>query len=193
MFTGIVESTAKIISQQVEKGTKFFTIGLPHQFSDIKIGSSIACDGICLTVLDFNTTCFTVQVMNETLQKSTAESWSIGRLINLERGLKLGDRLDGHWVLGHVDATSRFIRKESRGNTDYYHFDLRATDRKYLIPQGSITINGISLTIASLTSKEFSVALIKHTLENTNLIRIGSGEKVNIEYDVLGKYLLQKA
>lgn len=192
MFTGIIESTAKIISIRTDNGSKYFQIKRPDLFNDIKSGSSIACNGICLTVLELDLDSFTVQVMHETLQKSNAQTWRNDTILNLERALKLGDRLDGHWVLGHVDRTAKFLRKEQHGNTFYYHYELHHQDRQLLIPQGSIAINGISLTIASLGSREFSIALIEHTQINSNLPLIRSGELVNLEYDPLGKYILRK-
>lgn len=192
MFTGIIESVSPIISQKSDASGKFVTIQMPEIFDDIKIGSSIACNGICLTVLEFDRASFTVQVMAETLSKSNAGLWKNGDKLNLERALRLGDRLDGHWVMGHVDRAARFLRKEQRGNTGYYHYELHSQDRRLMIPQGSIAINGVSLTVAGLSNREFYVALIKHTEEFSNLTMITAGTLVNLEYDALGKYLLQK-
>lgn len=192
MFTGIIEATAKILAFKADKGNKLVSISRPPLFDDIKLGSSIACNGICLTVLDFGPESFTVQVMRETLSKSNASDWKIGDILNLERALKLGDRLDGHWVMGHVDRSVKFLRKELRGNTHYYHFELPPQDRKYLIPQGSITIDGTSLTVAELHTRDFAIALISHTTDNTRMNLLKSGDLVNLEYDAMGKYILQK-
>ncbi len=192
MFTGIIEARARITSVQADRGSKILTITRPVAFDDLKISSSIACDGICLTVLSFDNESFTVQVMHETMLKSTAANWKIGDQLNLERALKLGDRLDGHWVQGHIDRSVKFLRKESRDSTVYLHFELHAPDRKLLIPQGSIAIDGISLTIAQLNARDFAVALISHTLENTKLSQIKPGTMVNLEYDALSKYIMQK-
>jgi riboflavin synthase len=192
MFTGIVEATAKITAMQADKGHKLISIARPDIFDDLKLGSSIACNGICLTVLEFGTHSFTVQVMHETLSKSTAQYWKIGDILNLERALKLGDRLDGHWVMGHVDRSVKFLRKDLRSNTAYYHFELPPQDRKYLIPQGSICIDGTSLTVAELHARDFAIALISHTSDNTKMSTLKSGDSVNLEYDAMGKYILQK-
>lgn len=192
MFTGIIEATAKILAFKADKGNKLVSISRPPLFDDIKLGSSIACNGICLTVLDFGPESFTVQVMRETLSKSNASDWKIGDILNLERALKLGDRLDGHWVMGHVDRSVKFLRKELRANTPYYHFELPPQDRKYLIPQGSITIDGTSLTVAELHTRDFAIALISHTTDNTRMSLLKSGDLVNLEYDAMGKYILQK-
>jgi len=173
-------------------GGKYLKISRPDFFSDIKIGSSIACNGICLTVLEFDTASFTVQVMNETLSKSSAGIWRNGDILNLERALRLGDRLDGHWVMGHIDRAVKFLRKEQRGSTWYYHYELPSQDRQLMIPQGSIAINGVSLTVSSLTTRDFAIALIEHSLQNSNLPQVKPGALVNLEYDALGKYILRR-
>lgn len=173
-------------------GGKYLTIKRPADYEDIKIGSSIACNGICLTVLECDRKSFTVQIMNETLTKTSAGAWKNGDELNLEQALKIGDRLDGHWVMGHVDRAVKFLRKESRSGTGYYHFELSAADRPLMIPQGSIAIDGVSLTVAGLTTREFSVALIEHTSMNSNIPQLKPGSYVNLEYDALGKYILRK-
>jgi len=192
MFTGIVESVSAIIAIKADRGNILVSIARPGFFDDLKAGSSIAVNGICLTVLEHDSKSFTVQVMHESRQKSNAGYWKIGDKVNLERALKLGDRLDGHWVMGHIDCTAKYLRKELRGNTEYYYFEYPPQDRKYLIPQGSIAIDGTSLTIAELQSRSFSIALIRHTMENTRMPLLKAGDLVNLEYDALGKYILQK-
>ncbi|MDD2230012.1 MAG: riboflavin synthase [Candidatus Cloacimonetes bacterium] len=192
MFTGIIESTAKILQITALNGKKMLRIERPAIFSDIKVGSSIACNGICLTVIEFDNTSFSVEIMHETLEKSTAKTWQIGNKLNLERALKMGDRLDGHWLQGHVDRAIRVISRIKLEGTDYLRFQLVNEDRKLLVNQGSVAINGVSLTVAELRSAYFSVALIGHTLSNSNLSGLKSGDVVNVEYDVLGKYLLKQ-
>jgi riboflavin synthase len=192
MFTGIITALSPIQSIRAFSGGKYLRIQRPDGYGDIKLGSSIACNGICLTVLEFDNASFTVQLMNETLQKTTAGTWKMGDYLNLEQALKLGDRLDGHWVMGHVDRAAKFLRKQQQSSTAYYYFELHHQDKRLMIPQGSIAINGISLTVASLAAREFSVALIEHSTENSNLPRLRTGEKVNLEYDALGKYILRK-
>ncbi len=189
MFTGIIEASGKLISVYPQSGKKTLLISRPDSFSDLKNGSSIACDGICLTVLDFDFTAFQVQIMNETIQKSTVKHWQPGRVLNLERALMLGARLDGHWLQGHVDRELRLISHQKINNTDYLRFELVNADRALLVSQGSIAINGVSLTIADLRSDSFSVALIGHTWDNSNLSNLMPGDRVNVEYDILGKYI----
>ncbi|MDY0151095.1 MAG: riboflavin synthase [Candidatus Cloacimonas sp.] len=191
MFTGIIEETAKIISISPQSGKKLLRIARPLAFDDIKIGSSIACDGICLTVLDFDKTSFSVEIMHETLDKSTAKSWLIGRMLNLERAMILGGRMDGHWLQGHVDRDLRVISHQKIAGTDYLRFELINADRALLVPQGSVAINGVSLTIAELRSDYFSVALIGHTLSETNLSSLKASDRINVEYDIVGKYLVR--
>ncbi len=189
MFTGIIETQSKLLAVQPQSGKKILRIAKPEFFTDLKSGSSIACDGICLTVLEFDNTSFQVQVMNETLQKSTAQNWQTGRILNLERALQLGARLDGHWVQGHVDRELRLISHHKLNNTDYLKFELVNADRALLVLQGSVALNGVSLTIADLRSDSFSVALIGHTWDNSNLGNLKPGDRVNVEYDILGKYI----
>lgn len=191
MFTGIITALSPIKNIRTFARGKYLTIVRPSNYEDIKIGSSIACNGICLTVLEFDNESFTVQLMDETLQKTTAGAWKIGDMLNLEQALKIGDRLDGHWVMGHIDRAVKFLRKQQQGSA-YYYFELHHQDRRLVIPQGSIAINGVSLTVASLGAREFAVALIEHTSKNSNLPLLRNGDKVNLEYDALGKYILRK-
>lgn len=192
MFTGIIERQSQIeaISRQGLK--TFVRLGRPDSFTKLYEGASIACNGICLTVVRFVNTSFEVELMNETLHKSNASKWKRGDTINLERALEIGARLDGHWVQGHVDTVLTLANVRDRQGTVYLEFSYPAQDRALLVPQGSIAVNGVSLTIAELTVERFAVALIGHTLENTNLSRLQIGQHVNIEYDVLGKYLARQ-
>lgn len=189
MFTGIIEATSRIRSILASDGKKIITIERPMLFEDIKTGSSIACDGICLTVLSFDPGTFTVEVMQETLRKSTANSWRAGTLLNLERAMMPGGRLDGHWVQGHIDRSAKVLEHSRKGSTDYLRFRLEREDQTLVVPQGSIAVNGTSLTISELDSSSLSVALIGHTLENTNLKILKTGDVVNLEFDVLAKYI----
>jgi riboflavin synthase len=189
VFTGIIEATAKVISVSPQSGKKLITIARPASFGELKIGSSVACDGICLTVIEFNKASFNVEIMHETMDKSTAKSWLTGRVLNLERALKLGDRLDGHWLQGHVDRSLRVVSRPNIAGTNYLRFELHNTDRALIVAQGSVAINGVSLTVAELRSDYFGVALIGHTLAESNLSLLRAGDRINVEYDILGKYL----
>ncbi|MDZ4121485.1 MAG: riboflavin synthase [Candidatus Cloacimonadaceae bacterium] len=189
MFTGIIESVQKIQSIRLSKDKKIIGFCLPESFTDIQIGASIACNGICLTVLRFDKATFEVEIMNETLSKTTAASWTVGAKVNLERAMQTGARLDGHWVQGHIDTALPLSAKKTISSTLYLQFEYPSRDADLLVAQGSIAINGVSLTIAELTERKFGVALIGHTLQNSNLGSLSVGEHVNIEYDILGKYI----
>lgn len=189
MFTGIIQATAKVLRSSEASGKLLLTIQRPTSFSDLALGASIACDGICLTVIKFDSQSFSVEVMRETAQKTTAAAWKTNTVLNLERALKLGDRLDGHWVQGHIDRTAKLLETKVKGSTRYLRLMLEPQDAHLVVPQGSIAINGVSLTIADLSASSFSVALIGHTLENSNLGRLTTGSAVNLEFDILGKYI----
>ena len=192
MFTGIIEAVSPIKAIQQKAGKTNITIARPALFNDIKQSSSIACNGICLTVIEFDKSSFTVEVMHETFKKTTAGSWKTGDLVNLERALAIGSRLDGHWVQGHVDTTSALLETRTQNSTLYLSFALNAKDKPLMVNQGSIAINGVSLTISELKTNRFSVALIGHTIDNTNLGMLAMGSKINLEYDIIGKYLLRQ-
>jgi len=189
MFTGIIEAISGITSIQAGGGGMFVRIGRPDQFSELHEGNSIAVNGICLTVLRYDVTSFTVEIMQETLHKSNAYVWKSGTRVNLERALRVGDRLDGHFVQGHVDAMLRLESRESVSGTLYLRFSYPAEFRNLLIPQGSIALNGVSLTIAQLGDSSFKTALIGHTIQNSNLSELIPGTMANVEFDVLGKYI----
>ncbi len=190
MFTGIIEATEKIISIQHFGRKKLISISKPAIFSDIEIGSSIACDGICLTIVKLDNRTFTVEIMNETIQKTTAKNWSINKLLNLERALTITSRLNGHFVQGHIDRELRLISHLIIEGTSYLRFEFPFRKKELIVPQGSIALNGVSLTIAEIRTEYFSVAIIGHTLEHTNLNTIKPGEMVNVEFDIIGKYII---
>ena len=170
MFTGIVETTSRVMRTLNSSGLKAITIELPKSFNDLKKGSSIACDGICLTVTQLNTDSFNVEIMQETVQKTTAGNWNKGTILNLERALKLEDHLDGHLVLGHIDRTTTLLEKKTISATTYLRFSLDSRDRELVVKQGSVALNGVSLTVAELNSSSFTVALISYTLDTTNYV-----------------------
>ncbi|MFA4959823.1 MAG: riboflavin synthase [Candidatus Cloacimonas sp.] len=190
MFTGIIEATEKIISIQHFGRKKLISISKPAIFNDIEIGSSIACDGICLTIVKLDNRTFTVEIMNETIQKTTAKNWSINKLLNLERALTITSRLNGHFVQGHIDRELRLISHLIIEGTSYLRFEFPFREKELIVPQGSIALNGVSLTIAEIRTEYFSVAIIGHTLEHTNLNTIKPGEMVNVEFDIIGKYII---
>jgi len=192
MFTGIIEAVQPLISLRQSAGKTLITLGRPAPFDDLKTGASLACNGICLTVTAFDARSFTVEVMQETVKKTTAAHWQTGEPVNLERALRLGDRLDGHWVQGHVDTTASLLERKTVRETLYLTFALPSEYKWLIVPQGSIAVNGVSLTVANLQTGRFSVALIGHTLSLTNLAQLTLGKAVNLEFDILGKYLLRQ-
>jgi len=189
MFTGIIEATATVLAISHSGKDQILRIARPRTFDDLTIGCSIACNGICLTVTAFDPQSFNIGVMNETIAKTNARTWHSGTVINLERALKLGNRLDGHWVQGHIDTTLTLIKSAVKADTRYLTFELLEEYRPLIVPQGSIAIDGVSLTIAGSAADSFSVAIIGHTLSHTTLSTLQNGGKVNVEFDILGKYI----
>jgi riboflavin synthase len=192
MFTGIVEEIGTLNQVQIKMGKRYFKINCDKILSSIKIGDSVACNGICLTVIEFSKDSILVEAMNETLQKTSAVFWKINDKINLERAMSANGRFDGHIVQGHIDTTGKIISKTYSGRTIYYTilFDSEYSD--LIVPQGSISLNGISLTLSDISNETFTVAIISHTYEMTNLALLKENDIVNIEFDILGKYILRQ-
>lgn len=189
MFTGIIEEIGKVVSFKKSAHGADLKISAQTVLEDVKLGESIAVNGVCETVVAFDNTTFEVNVSDETLRVSNLSDLKQGDFVNLERALKLSDRLSGHIVSGHVDLTTKFIKKEKLG--EFYNMEFAVTPdfRKYIVKKGSITVNGISLTIADIKSESFVVAVIPHTFENTNLKELKNNDIVNIETDILAKYI----
>ena len=192
MFTGIVE-TQGIIKKVIEKGTnKTFWIKSPIS-SKLKPDQSVAHDGACLTVEKVKGGQHRVTAIAETLSKTTLGDWQKDTTINLERCLKINDRLDGHFVQGHVDGSAICIDKKEKGGSWVFSFQFLSKFAILIIEKGSISINGISLTIFNVTVDTFDVAIIPYTFEHTNMNLVKPGQKVNIEFDMLGKYINRKS
>lgn len=191
MFTGIVEAMGKVTNIVNGPDSAQLTIQSAGFFSDIKLGDSIAVNGCCLTAVTNTADQFTVDVMKQTLALTNIGSLEIGSVVNLEKAMKVSDRLGGHIVQGHVDSTATLAAINQ--GADWYElvFNVPATYLKYMQAQGSITINGVSLTIAKLSDvdKQLSVWLIPETLKRTNLSALQVGDVVNLEVDVLAKYV----
>mgnify|MGYP000677810750 CR=1 FL=1 len=188
MFTGIIEKLGKVTSICPENDN--LHIAIEADFTDeLKIDQSVAHNGVCLTVIAINNDEYTVTAINETIQKTNLGEWNIGDLLNLERAMKLGDRLDGHIVQGHVDQIGicKYI-EEAKGSW-YFTFDYDKNISNITIEKGSITVNGVSLTVVKSKESEFSVAIIPYTFENTNFKSFSAGTLVNLEFDVFGKYV----
>ena len=191
MFTGIVE-TQGIIKKIIEKGTnKIFWIKSPIS-SKLKPDQSIAHDGVCLTIEEIKKSRYRVTAIAETLSKTSMGEWQEGSTINLERCLKVNDRLDGHFVQGHVDTIAICTDKKEKNGSWEFSFQFPSKFAELIIEKGSVSINGISLTAFNVSANAFDVAIIPFTFENTNMNTIHVGQKVNIEFDMLGKYINRK-
>ena len=157
--------------------------------SELKIDQSVSHNGVCLTVIDLSPSSYTVTAIKETLDKTTLNSLKLGDRVNLERGLKLGDRLDGHMVQGHVDQVGTCINVEAQNGSWIYTFEYNSKLGNITIEKGSVTVNGVSLTVVNSKDNGFSVAIIPYTYEHTNFHTFKEGTVVNLEFDVIGKYV----
>ena len=188
MFTGIIESIGEIVS--LEKQGTNLNITIRSSFtSELKIDQSVAHNGVCLTVVAINGTYYTITAIDETLKKSNLGVLKVGDLVNLERSMRLGDRLDGHIVQGHVDQTATCTKVLEADGSWVYTFSYTAEKHNVTVEKGSITVNGVSLTVVDSKESAFSVAIIPYTYENTNFKTIDVGTTVNLEFDVIGKYV----
>jgi riboflavin synthase len=188
MFTGIVEQLGRVKNLTSTAGN--LTIGIEAPMaSELKIDQSVAHNGICLTVVNCDNTSYEVVAISETLSKTNLSHLKVGDFINLERCMKLDDRLDGHLVQGHVDTTATCTSiAEEQGSWRFY-FNYEPTENFITVPKGSITVNGVSLTVVDSLTNSFSVAIIPYTFEHTNFNQLRHGQKVNIEFDIIGKYV----
>lgn len=188
MFTGIIEELGVIQELRVAAEGAKITIAAKSVLSGLKKGDSVAVNGVCLTATEMHSSAFQCDISSETLRLSGFKSAKPGNRVNLERSLMVGDRLGGHFVLGHVDGTGKMISKTASGPGFVMTFGYPKELERYVVYKGSIAVNGISLTIASLESTALSVAVIPHTFEATNLRDLNAGDPVNLEVDVLGRY-----
>ncbi|MBD0779891.1 riboflavin synthase [Maribacter sp. ANRC-HE7] len=188
MFTGIIESLGEV--QQLEKEGGNLHISIKSGITDeLKIDQSVAHNGVCLTVVDIKGSVYTVTAIEETLQKSNLGELTVGDKVNLERAMVLGSRLDGHIVQGHVDQTGKCIAVSQKDGSWFYTFEYGTTYNNVTIEKGSITIDGVSLTVVDSRANTFSVAIIPYTYENTRFNTYKVGSTVNLEFDVIGKYV----
>ena len=188
MFTGIIEAEGKVENIEIEGSNINFTFSssISHE---LKIDQSVSHNGVCLTVIALTETSYTVTAIKETLDKTNLNFLKIGAAVNLERGLKLGDRLDGHMVQGHVDQVGTCTGVEVQNGSWVYSFKYDASLGNLTIEKGSITVNGVSLTVVNSKNDGFSVAIIPYTYEHTNFNSFEVGTVVNLEFDVIGKYV----
>ncbi len=188
MFTGIIETLGTI--QEIKKDKDNVHITIASSITDeLQIDQSVAHNGICMTVVAINKNLYTVTAIGETIKKTNISHWQTGDKINLERAMKLGDRLDGHIVQGHVDQIGNCITAKETNGSWYYTFEYDESLQNITIEKGSITVNGVSLTVVDSGKNNFSVAIIPYTFEHTNFNSFKEGTKVNLEFDVIGKYV----
>ena len=188
MFTGIIEELGEVVGLKTDKENVHITVKSKIS-GDLKIDQSLAHNGVCLTVIDKNNETHTVTAIKETIDKSNIGHLKNGDKVNLERAMKLGARLDGHIVQGHVDQIGKCTAIEDADGSCMFSFSYNDKYDNLTIEKGSITVNGVSLTVVNSKNNEFSVAIIPFTLEHTNFDRIKLGDYVNLEFDVIGKYV----
>ena len=193
MFSGIVEEFATVRKLVREQGNLHLTLTCSF-VGELKIDQSVAHNGVCLTVVDITGDEYTVTAMSETLERSNIGCLKVGDKVNVERSMKMNGRLDGHIVQGHVDQTARCTEVREAEGSHYFHFEYETTEemrrRGYLtVDKGSVTVNGVSLTVCTPTDNSFEVAIIPYTLEHTNFCQIKVGTIVNLEFDIIGKYI----
>ncbi|PKD21694.1 riboflavin synthase subunit alpha [Salegentibacter salinarum] len=188
MFTGIIEEVGEVSRIETEGGNMHFSINAAMT-PKLKIDQSVAHNGVCLTVVSISDNEYTVTAVAETLQKTNLKHLQKGAPVNLERGMKLGDRLDGHIVQGHVDQTAICKKVEEKDGSWEFTFKYDPTLQNITIEKGSITVNGVSLTVVNSKKNEFSVAIIPYTYRHTTFKNLTEGATVNLEFDVIGKYV----
>tara|TARA_Y100000741_G_C18143309_1_gene514091 strand:+ start:87 stop:683 length:597 start_codon:yes stop_codon:yes gene_type:complete len=194
MFNGIIQSIGLIEKFESDN----FYIKTSLDLSNCKIGSSISCNGVCLTAtsikkFESNSYIFSVNISEETLQRTNFSSQNLNQIINLEKSLRLGEEISGHFVYGHVDCVTKISTINKLDKSWFFEFEINQSSQmnKFIVEKGSVAINGISLTISEVFEKKFSVSIIPHTYYNTNLKKSKAGDLVNIEFDALARYLFK--
>ncbi len=190
MFTGIIESLGEVRKIVKEKDNLHLTVKSSFT-NELQVDQSVAHNGVCLTVVDIQNDEYTVTAIKETIDKTTIGNLGIGEKVNLERAMKLGDRLDGHIVQGHIDETGVCSSIIEQNGSTVFTFTYGSQSNNLTIEKGSITVNGVSLTVVNSKDYEFSVAIIPFTKEHTTFNQLKTGNKVNLEFDVLGKYVVK--
>lgn len=190
MFTGIIEELGKVKNLAMKGGNLYLQIEASFA-GKLKLNESVSHNGACLSVIPLTKTCYEVMAVKETLNRTNLKYLKVGDTINLERSLPANGRIDGHFVLGHVDGTVKCQSVKKLKGSHVFIFHCKKEDSKYLVEKGSVALNGVSLTVASASKNTFSVAIIPYTFEHTNFKSIKAGDEVNVEYDILGKYLLK--
>ncbi|MDV2582118.1 riboflavin synthase [Alkalibacillus haloalkaliphilus] len=191
MFTGIVEEVGTI--QNIKQGSESLqlTVSVNEITKDVKLGDSISVNGVCLTVTEFSTTSFNTDIMPETFHHTALKSLAVGSKVNLERAMPGDGRFGGHFVSGHVDGLGKIVNRETKDNAEYFHIEVDPDLAKYMMLKGSVSVDGTSLTIFGLEGNTFTISLIPHTQDATILTTKYTGDLVNIECDMLLKYVYQ--
>jgi riboflavin synthase len=189
MFTGIISDIGRIVSVRPDNGGLAIRVEAPVTAREAAVDESVSVNGVCQTIVSCTATSFDVQAVEETLVKTTFRGLRAGTRVNLELPVRLQDRLGGHLVQGHVDTTGRIVGISTDGLQRLVTVEFPHEFRKYVIPVGSIAVDGISLTVASLRENRLTVAVIPHTVDRTTLAEKGQGDEVNLEFDLIGKYL----
>ncbi len=193
MFSGIVETTARVVALEREQELLHLTLTCPF-VNELSIDQSVAHNGVCLTVVALEGDTYTVTAMRETLERSNLGQLGVGDEVNVERSMSMNGRLDGHIVQGHVDTTARCIAVEEAGGSHEFTFQYESSPEMvrrgyFTVDKGSVTVNGVSLTVCRPTADTFTVAIIPYTFDNTNFRNIRPGTCVNLEFDIIGKYI----
>ena len=197
MFSGIVEATARVVAVEQDRENKHFTLECPFGH-ELHIDQSVAHNGVCLTVVSTDGDRYVVTAVDETLRRSNLGEWQEGDMVNVERSMLMNGRLDGHIVQGHVDQTATCVSIEDADGSFIYTFSYESSPEMiargyFTVDKGSVTVNGVSLTVCEPTADTFKVCIIPYTYEHTNFHALKVGSKVNIEFDILGKYISRLA
>lgn len=191
MFTGIIETQGNIAGIDRMRDTFRIRVKAPEIAPELHIDDSVAVNGICLTVTALQGNIFSVDAVRETAERSTLKSWESGKTVNLERGMPADGRFDGHLVQGHVDGTAELVHREQQRNTALFTFQTGERLMPLIVEKGSIALDGVSLTVTAVDKNRFTVALIPYTLENSTLGKLPAGNSVNVETDIIGKYIVK--
>ena len=189
MFTGIIQGKGKVLATTSARGGRSFQFEAGFKIDNPEEGESIAVNGVCLTAFNIRGQRFSAEVSPESLSRTTLADLQVGKIVNLERALQLSDRLGGHIVSGHVDCVGTLVDLKKQGDFTILNFSVPPENDRYIIEKGSITVDGISLTVNQCAKGRFSVSIIPHTLQVTTLGQLKPGSKVNIEVDIIGKYV----
>lgn len=188
MFTGLIKDVGEVVQVDAKEADRVLTLSTRLNLDAHELGASIACNGVCLTITQKQDRQFKVMVSAETLAKTTVGAWQKGTPVNLEPSLRMGDELGGHFVYGHVDATVKCLEKKADGDSFRFTFSLTSALKNFVVPKGSVALNGVSLTVNEVGVNSFGVNIIPHTMQHSSFGTLQAGESVNFEIDMLARY-----